>query len=124
MENIRLCFLSIFIFNVVGYWWLWYASYWATFGAWGANAALMALPFLAFIIQKSLKSKFLPIDFVCWWLTFEYIHMSWEFSWPWLNIGNVLSFTPKLAQWYEYTGAFGGSLWILTDQHLFIQFHD
>ncbi|WP_281613316.1 apolipoprotein N-acyltransferase [Flammeovirga sp. SubArs3] len=116
-------FLAFFVFNFVGYWWLWYASYWATFGAWGANAALMALPFLAFYHTKRVsKGKYLHIDFVCWYLTFEYIHMFWEFSWPWLNLGNVLSFYPKLAQWYEYTGAFGGSLWILLLNAYFFSF--
>lgn len=105
--------LAFFIFNFVGYWWLWYASSWTTFGAWGANAALMALPFLAFYHTKRIsKGKFHHLDFVCWWIAFEYVHMFWDFSWPWLNIGNVLSFTPSLAQWYEYTGTFGGTLWI------------
>ncbi|KXX67511.1 apolipoprotein N-acyltransferase [Flammeovirga sp. SJP92] len=116
-------FLAFFTFNIVGYWWLWYASYWATFGAWGANAALMALPFLAFYHTKRIsQGKFHHIDFVCWWITFEYIHMFWEFSWPWLNIGNVLSFTPSLAQWYEYTGAFGGTLWIALINIYFFSF--
>src|SRR5690606_12902501 len=47
------------------------------------------------------------------WLTFEFIHLRWELSWPWLNLGNSLAHWPILAQWYEYTGALGGSIWIL-----------
>ena len=37
----------------------------------------------------------------------------WDFSWSWLNLGNVFSEKIKWIQWYEYTGTFGGSLWIL-----------
>ncbi|ANQ50976.1 apolipoprotein N-acyltransferase [Flammeovirga sp. MY04] len=116
-------FITLFIFNVTAYWWLWYASAWATFGAWGANAALMALPVLAYHhTRKISKGKYFHLDFVCWMIAFEYLHMHWDFSWPWLNIGNVLSYTPKLAQWYEYTGAFGGTLWILMLNIYFFSF--
>jgi len=47
------------------------------------------------------------------WLSFEKFHLEWDFSWPWLNLGNAFANFPKWIQWYEYTGAFGGSLWVL-----------
>ncbi|AZQ60651.1 apolipoprotein N-acyltransferase [Flammeovirga pectinis] len=116
-------FLALFTFNTIGYWWLWYASSWTTFSAWGANAALMALPFLAFHHTRRISNgKYFHLDFVCWWIAFEYLHLYWDFSWPWLNLGNVLSFTPSLAQWYEYTGTFGGTLWILLLNIYFFSF--
>ena len=31
----------------------------------------------------------------------------------WLNLGNVFSEDVQWIQWYEFTGSFGGSLWIL-----------
>jgi apolipoprotein N-acyltransferase len=34
-------------------------------------------------------------------------------AWPWLNLGNALATTPKLIQWYEFTGVRGGTLWII-----------
>jgi apolipoprotein N-acyltransferase len=46
-------------------------------------------------------------------MAFEYLHLHWDFSWVWLNLGNVFSTTVSWVQWYEYTGSFGGSLWIL-----------
>jgi len=46
-------------------------------------------------------------------LTAEFIHLRWDLNFPWLNLGNGLAAYPKLIQWYEYTGIFGGSLWIL-----------
>ena len=44
---------------------------------------------------------------------FEYLHLFWDFSFPWLNLGNALSNAPKIIQWYEFTGALGGTFWIL-----------
>ena len=46
-------------------------------------------------------------------LTAEFIHLRWDLNFPWLNLGNGFAAYPKWIQWYEYTGAFGGSLWIL-----------
>ena len=44
---------------------------------------------------------------------YEHLHLSWDLAWPWLNLGNALGSTPKLIQWYEFTGARGGTLWII-----------
>jgi apolipoprotein N-acyltransferase len=46
-------------------------------------------------------------------LTAEFVHLRWDLNFPWLNLGNGFAAYPKLIQWYEYTGIFGGSLWIL-----------
>jgi apolipoprotein N-acyltransferase len=46
-------------------------------------------------------------------LTAEFIHLRWDLNFPWLNLGNGFAAYPMLIQWYEYTGIFGGSLWIL-----------
>jgi len=64
-----------------------------------------------------LKSKF--NDRRAWWallsfwLSFEYLHLNWDLSWPWLTLGNVFAHYPKYIQWYEFTGVLGGSLWIV-----------
>lgn len=47
------------------------------------------------------------------WISWEYIHMQWDLTWSWLNIGNVFASYPSWIQWYEYTGIFGGAIWIL-----------
>jgi len=49
---------------------------------------------------------------VVYWLSFEYIHLTWELSWPWLTMGNVFATHPNWVQWYEYTGTSGGTLWV------------
>lgn len=50
---------------------------------------------------------------ICFWMSFEYLHLNWSLNWPWLNLGNGFASYYKWVQWYEYTGAFGGTLWVL-----------
>ncbi len=52
------------------------------------------------------------ILFACAFMSFEYLHLNWNISWSWLNIGNAFASVPSLIQWYEYTGVFGGALWV------------
>ncbi len=47
------------------------------------------------------------------WVALEYIYTYNDFSWPWLLLGNGLSNDIWAVQWYEYTGLYGGSVWIL-----------
>ncbi len=51
--------------------------------------------------------------FVAGWIATEYWYTVGSFSWPWLILGNGFSHDVRLVQWYEYTGVFGGSLWVL-----------
>jgi apolipoprotein N-acyltransferase len=53
------------------------------------------------------------LSWVLYWCSFEQIHLNWEISWPWLTMGNGFAMYPEWIQWYEYTGVFGGTLWIL-----------
>jgi apolipoprotein N-acyltransferase len=46
------------------------------------------------------------------WISLEYLHLNWSLNWPWLNIGNAFSMYPTWIQWYEFTGTFGGTLWV------------
>ena len=38
------------------------------------------------------------------WISFEYLHLNWDLSWPWLNLGNVFSAKVDWVQWYTFTG--------------------
>jgi apolipoprotein N-acyltransferase len=53
------------------------------------------------------------IALIAYWMAFEFVHLNWEISWPWLNLGNGFASYYKWIQWYEFTGTFGGTLWIL-----------
>jgi len=52
-------------------------------------------------------------SFIIFWMSFEWIHLNWELSWPWLTLGNVFATHPNWVQWYEISGSSGGSLWVL-----------
>ena len=73
----------------------------------------MSLTFLLYhLVAKRSTQKLSLIFLVAIWLSFEKFHLWWDISWPWLNLGNVFSEKITWIQWYEYTGTFGGSLWV------------
>ena len=118
-------FFSILIWNIITTWWLINASIFGMIYAINHNAFFYSLLFLIFFSLKNvLKENARFIFFICLWICYEKINLNWEFSWPWLNLGNVFSDSIYWIQWYEYTGVFGGTLWILIiNVILFIAFN-
>ncbi|NEV93672.1 apolipoprotein N-acyltransferase [Psychroflexus sp. YR1-1] len=109
-----LAYLSFFTWNVVTTYWLYFSTPFGGIFAILANSLLMSLVFLLYhIVAKRVAFTAASSFFIALWLSFEKLHLSWEFSWPWLNLGNVFASEVNFIQWYEYTGTFGGSLWIL-----------
>lgn len=52
--------------------------------------------------------------FVAVWIATEHIYNSAEvMTFPWLLLGHGFSTDVWAVQWYEYTGLFGGALWVL-----------
>jgi apolipoprotein N-acyltransferase len=49
---------------------------------------------------------------VCFWIGYEYLHQTWDLKFPWMTLGNGFAVSHKLVQWYEYTGIYGGTIWI------------
>jgi apolipoprotein N-acyltransferase len=78
-----------------------------------ANPLLMCIPLLLF---QKVKMKFGGtagyVSLPAFWISFEFIHLRWDLTWPWLNLGNAFALFPQLFQWYEFTGALGGTLWL------------
>lgn len=108
------CYLTIFIWNASTTWWAYHSTVVGATVMLFANAFLMCLPLLLFRLTKNYAgSAWGFFGFVLYWITFEYIHLSWDLSWPWLTLGNGFAMVPEVVQWYEYTGALGGSLYIL-----------
>ncbi len=106
-------YLSFFIWNFFVSWWLHYSSVGGALMAIFANTLLMSLVFISYrYIKNKLGYKLGLIFLVCFWFTFEKLHLEWEVAWPWLNLGNAFAHFSNWVQWYEYTGIFGGSLWI------------
>lgn len=106
-------YLTFLIWNIATTWWVVYATAVGAVFMLLANALLMSIPLVLFRFTKKAAGRgwgyfSLPL----YWMTFEYIHLSWDLSWPWLTLGNGFAMFPEWIQWYEFTGVFGGTLWI------------
>ena len=49
---------------------------------------------------------------VVFWMAYEYLHQSWDLNFPWMTLGNGFAVSHQWVQWYEYTGVYGGTIWI------------
>lgn len=108
-----LAYLTFFIWNLFTTYWLYYSTPFGGVFAILANSFLMSLVFLVYhIVAKRAYFGAASSFLVSFWIVFEHLHLNWEFSWPWLNLGNAFSEYIKWIQWYEFTGTFGGTLWI------------
>ncbi|RAV28887.1 apolipoprotein N-acyltransferase [Sinomicrobium soli] len=106
-------YLTFLIWNAVTTWWIWYSTAFGMFFAILVNTLLMTLVFWGYhLLARKLPPKIHLVFLPALWISFEKFHLNWDFSWPWLNLGNAFSEYPAWIQWYEYTGTFGGSLWI------------
>lgn len=108
-------YLSFLIFNLITTWWIKNADFMGAVMANVCNAFFMATVFWAFhLTKKYVGQKEGYISLLIYWIGFEYLHLNWELSWTWLNLGNGLADAVNAIQWYEYTGVLGGSVWIMS----------
>lgn len=102
------------VWNLLTTWWVINSTTVGAILAFVLNALFMALVFGLFHTVKNYvfreKSGFIALTAL--WFSYEYLHMSWDLTWSWLNLGNVFATHPQWVQWYEFTGNFGGDLWI------------
>lgn len=106
-------YIAFLIWNLIATWWIYNATGFGMIFAVLVNSLLMSFVFLLYhIIATKFPNKISLIFLPSIWIAFEKFHLNWDFSWPWLNLGNVFSNSTAWIQWYEYTGSFGGSLWV------------
>lgn len=81
----------------------------------GLGALLMTFAFWLFYRLKLVTAspKLAYFGLVSFWVSMEYLHASWDLAFPWMTLGNGLAGMHQLAQWYETTGVYGGSVWII-----------
>ncbi len=116
-----LSYLTFVIWNIVTTGWLYGAknpdgshSLMAVLIPIIVNSLLYSTIFQFYHWYKNYKGTYWGLAFfVAIWMSFEKFHMTWELTWPWLNLGNVFADYPKVIQWYDTVGATGGSFWIL-----------
>jgi apolipoprotein N-acyltransferase len=102
------------LWNVFTTWWIWNSTDFGAILAWVLNSLFMsAVMAIYHLTRRKLMAGqgFLMLAF--YWIAFEYFHHNWDATWPWLSLGNGFASYYKWIQWYEYTGIFGGTLWII-----------
>jgi len=117
---IKYGFPAFFIFNLQTTWFIYEVqeSFITKFMSAGPaivlNATFMTIAFALFHATRAwIGRKEGYFALIAYWIAWEFLHLNWELSWPWLTLGNVFSIRPNWVQWYEYTGILGGSIWIL-----------
>ncbi len=115
-------YLPFLIWNVWTTYWVWNSTPVALL-AFTLNALLMSTAFqLYHYTRKRLyngKGGYFALP--VYWIGFEFFHMNWDVSWPWLTLGNGFANVPQLVQWYQFTGVLGGTLWILLSNILLLE---
>ena len=112
---------AFLVWNGITTWWIWYATSFGAVAAIILNASFYAGIFWLFhIFKRNTNRNIGNIGLIFFWLGFEFIYLHGEISWTWLILGNGFSHNTEMIQWYEYTGALGGSLWVLLANILII----
>ena len=107
-------YLGFFLWNIITTWWIYNSTLFGAAFAIVCNSSFYAIIFTLYRWSLTRLPRVTSHLFlISFWMAFEKFHLNWEFSWPWLNLGNVFSESILWIQWYEYTGAFGGTLWVL-----------
>ena len=115
LQAVFFSFLSFLIWNVGVTWWIWNSTPPGAVAAIVLNSFFMSCVFGIWQWVKMMKIPKLaiPVAFIAFWCSWEFLHLNWQLTWPWLNLGNGFAPYPKIVQWYEFTGVFGGTIWIL-----------
>lgn len=111
----QFAYVAFFTWNLLTTWWIWNSTIFGAVMAVLLNSLFMALVFMIFHLSKRefFQRSGAIYLLIFYWISFEFLHLDWDLSWPWLNLGNGFASYTEWVQWYEYTGIFGGSLWIL-----------
>lgn len=106
-------FIAVGLWYFITIYWLKNASWAGVIAAVLLNGTLFGLVMVLFhfIKQKLGRQRgYISLPFL--WISAEAVHNYWDFSFPWLTLGNVFSERVEWIQWYEHSGVFGGSLWV------------
>lgn len=80
----------------------------------GLGSLLMTIAFWLYSRLRLLTTRAISYaGLLCFWIGYEYLHQTWDLAFPWMNLGNGFAQSHYLVQWYEYTGVYGGTYWVL-----------
>lgn len=106
---------AFIIWNGLTTWWIYNSTLFGAVMATLVNTICMSLVFWLFhFIRRNLKNPDQGyLGFIFIWISYEHLHHHWDLNWPWLSLGNGFAAWPSWIQWYEFTGIYGGTLWVL-----------
>jgi apolipoprotein N-acyltransferase len=121
MAGWTVLFLSLWYSLTI--WWVWNSTpagpVAATFFAW----LYTGVPFMLwFFVSKRAPKALSYTILVAVWTVGEWYYNWNQASFPWLNIGNGFAHDVWLVQWYEWTGVYGGTIWVLITNILIYEF--
>ncbi|WP_293307635.1 apolipoprotein N-acyltransferase [Pedobacter sp. UBA5917] len=94
-------------------------SFFVSLIPYGLGALLMTFAFwLYYRLGKYVNKKIAYLGLIAFYIALEYLQQTWDLAFPWMTLGNGLAGMHQLAQWYDHTGIYGGSLWILASNIL------
>lgn len=120
-KAIRSSYFVFFIFNLIAISWVGgfvehKDPYLMVAGAFllVVHPLFLSVPIVAFtFIRRNLNFKSAIYTFPFVWVSFEFLHSSTELAFPWLTLGNTMSYDLSLIQYASFTGVYGVSFWIL-----------
>lgn len=107
-----ICFL---LWNAVTIWWVWIATPIGpiTAAIVGSFYNLVAFMTYHYTVKRAPRALAYTL-LVTLWIATEWAYTSADvMTFPWLLLGHGFSGDVWAVQWYEYTGIFGGTLWVL-----------
>jgi len=114
-------FIGFFIWNTLSIYWVYNAlkmigevvALPVSIIPWSLGPLLMATACWLYYRLRRIASRGISLTgLVCFWIAYEYLHQSWPLAFPWMTLGNGFAITHQWVQWYEYTGVYGGTVWI------------
>ena len=119
-QGMKYAYIAFLIWNVATTWWIWNITPEGSIATFVLNTLFMSMVFGAWqrFRTMDIPESASALAFVAFWCSWEFLHLNWDITWPWLHLGNVFATCTEYVQWYEITGAFGGTLWILISNFL------
>lgn len=107
--------LTFVLWNIATIWWVGNATPIGPIAATICSTWWSIIPFMIYHIVSKRASKALAyVTLITAWIAGEYLYtQAPALSFPWLTLGNAFAYDTWAVQWYEYTGVFGGSLWVM-----------
>lgn len=114
--------LTMLTWAIITCWWIWNSTPAGAVAALLVTATLPTVAVMAYhYVSKRAPRSLAYCTFASAWIALEYFYLTTEASFPWLTLGNGFANDVWAVQWYELTGVYGGSLWVVICNLLFFE---